>query len=597
MDVRIDWYDRSIVATFFVSPDVSNTVLAWHVLIDLDMIPKEFPLSVRISGRESRSPIHDPDPDDNIICNTTQVTTDSATTKVIAATQQDSSYQAITSKSYADVTKLRLGRLQRTFAPACKSVYRKMSEKETDNAMKKRQDNQEKTEEAYNVRSRRLRLLKVGERVWIHNHVDKTWTRSGVVKQILTTDVIIEGKTKKVFALSGDDKHVLLQSKDCITAFNNVRRDELEGKAAISTATTCKVFEILKSAGIRTHFVEKHGDSAFIGKRCAMIPIEWVTRRVATGSFLRRNPGVKEGYKFSPVKLETFYKDDEKDDPQMSYEQLLASEINCAGQVIGKDEIDIMSKTTVAVFEVLERYWASRNCALIDMKIEFGIDSTGVILLGDVIDSDSWRLWPSGDKRLMKDKQVYRDMKNVTEESLQQVKRNFEWVSEQLDYLNPLPSGRVVIMMGSSADEKHCEEIKLGLQRYGVPCDMRVCSAHKTTEKSLEILAQYEGDGIPTVFIAVAGMSNGLGPVLSGNSSYPVINCPPVGADWASQDIWSSLRMPSGLGCTTVISSKGAALAAAQILGMTDHVIWSKLRVTKLSTAISLSVADKKLRN
>ncbi|KAG1665529.1 Beta-taxilin [Nymphon striatum] len=109
MDVRIDWYDCSIVATFFVSPDVSNTVLAWHVLIDLDMIPKEFPLSVRISGRESRSPIHDPDPDDNIIGNTTQVTTDSATTKVIAATQQDSSYQAITSKSYADVTKLRLG--------------------------------------------------------------------------------------------------------------------------------------------------------------------------------------------------------------------------------------------------------------------------------------------------------------------------------------------------------------------------------------------------------------------------------------------------------------------------------------------------------
>ncbi|KAG1656367.1 Transmembrane channel-like protein 5 [Nymphon striatum] len=188
MDVRIDWYGRSIVATFFVSPDVSNTVLAWHVLIDLDMIPKEFPLSVRISGRESRSPIHDPDPDDNIICNTTQVTTDSATTKVIAATQQDSSYQAITSKSYADVTKLRLGRLQRTFAPACKSVYRKMSEKETDNAMKKRQDNQEKTEEAYNVRSRRLRLLKVGERVWIHNHVDKTWTRSGVVKQIRSSN-------------------------------------------------------------------------------------------------------------------------------------------------------------------------------------------------------------------------------------------------------------------------------------------------------------------------------------------------------------------------------------------------------------------------
>lgn len=60
---------------------------------------------------------------------------------------------------------------------------------------------------------------------------------------------MIEGKTKKVFEIEGKDDLVLLESKDRITAGNNARGHDLEGKAAVSTATTCKVFSILQSAG------------------------------------------------------------------------------------------------------------------------------------------------------------------------------------------------------------------------------------------------------------------------------------------------------------------------------------------------------------
>ncbi|XP_074444237.1 bifunctional phosphoribosylaminoimidazole carboxylase/phosphoribosylaminoimidazole succinocarboxamide synthetase isoform X2 [Larus michahellis] len=407
-----------------------------------------------------------------------------------------------------------------------------------------------------------------------------------------------EGKTKEVYELPDMPGCVLMQSKDQITAGNAARKDRMEGKAAISNTTTSCVFQLLQEAGIKTAFVRKQSDTAFIAAHCEMIPIEWVCRRIATGSFLKRNPGVKEGYKFYPPKIEMFYKDDANNDPQWSEEQLIEAKFCFGGLTIGQTEVDIMARSTQAIFEILEKSWQPQNCTLVDLKIEFGVNIlTKEIVLADVIDNDSWRLWPSGDRSQQKDKQSYRDLKEVTPEALQMVKRNFEWVAERVELLLKTKSqGRVVVLMGSPSDLSHCEKIKKACATFGIPCELRVTSAHKGPDETLRIKAEYEGDGIPTVFVAVAGRSNGLGPVMSGNTAYPVVNCPPLSADWGTQDVWSSLRLPSGLSCPTTLSPEGAAQFAAQIFGLNNHLVWAKLRSNMLNTWISLKQADKKLR-
>ena len=411
--------------------------------------------------------------------------------------------------------------------------------------------------------------------------------------------LLAEGKTKRIYGLHDDPELALCVSKDRLTAFGGAKSHVLEGKAHLANMTTCKIFDFLNQLGLDTHFVRQQGDCGMVIRRCDMIPIEWVTRRIATGSFLQRNPSVKEGYVFRPVKLESFYKDDAQNDPQWSFEEVGAGDVKVGGRVITPELVDRMLLMTETVFEVLERAWASLDCQLVDMKVEFGFDQkTGKLLLADVIDNDSWRLWPKGDSRLMKDKQVYRDAVFITPEKLKEVLNNYEWVSNKLDGFIRCPVfARVVVFSGSPMDNDHVRKIIEQCKKFGIEdCISRISSAHKATRRTLEILATYEAEAntIPTVVIAVAGKSNGLGPVLAGNTVLPVINCPPLSGESEAKDVWSSLRLPSDMGCPTALDPGNAALACARVIAMKNPVVWGKIKARQCQMQLGLMDADQK---
>lgn len=131
----------------------------------------------------------------------------------------------------------------------------------------------------------------------------------------------------------------------------------------------------------------------------------------------------------------------------------------------------------------------------------------------------------------------------------------------------------VVILMGSKADEGHCQKIAEAVRRFGLDVEMRVGSAHKTPEHILAILRRYESDPRAKVYITVAGRSNALSGFVDGAVIAPVIACPPPGEMLTSTDIFSSLRMPSGIAPAVVLEPANAALLVAKILGGCDESV------------------------
>lgn len=243
--------------------------------------------------------------------------------------------------------------------------------------------------------------------------------------------LLAEGKTKVIYAHDEDNNLAYMVNKDQITAGDGVRRNELVGKSRWSTITTANVFRLLNDESIATHFVEQIDDVTLLVRRCAMLPVEQVQRRIATGSYLKRHPDISEGTRFEPVLVETFLKDDARHDPQIWQEDIVTMALATP------PEIEWMAQQGRRVFEVLESAWATVDVTLVDLKIEFGRDQGGDLLVADVIDNDSWRLWPGGDKTRMLDKQVYRNLQAVTEQDMQGIADRYALVADLTGKLKP----------------------------------------------------------------------------------------------------------------------------------------------------------------
>lgn len=269
-----------------------------------------------------------------------------------------------------------------------------------------------------------------------------------------------EGKTKRI--IEGPQPHtVLLQAVNRLTGGDAARVAEIDEIGVFKTEQAANCFELLTKAGIPTAFVGRHSDHELLCRNCDMLPIEFVVRRYAFGSYLKRAPQFKTDgtpHRFDALVLEQFHKmsvvaapasdtailmteNDARDkyladgawaegvytDPFIvtgdDAWQLYSAKAPVEGEALtsikpelsGEDLQTILDTIVRPTFDVLEQAWAKIETihgpvTLVDAKFEIGVDrETGAYVLSDVVDNDSWRIWPGGDPSKQLDKQAFRD--------------------------------------------------------------------------------------------------------------------------------------------------------------------------------------------
>lgn len=411
--------------------------------------------------------------------------------------------------------------------------------------------------------------------------------------------VLSEGKTKRIIEKKDDPAKVILLAKDDITAGDGAKHDIIPDKGKIATQTTCNVFRLLQSCGIPVAFEEQGGPDWFVAPSCKMLPYEVVTRREAHGSFLKRAPHLSKGHLFPKLVVEFFLKTKDRrwneheltcDDPYMRWDQAAgtislyhpAKPFPSQEPFLVLKEAEVfthpeestffagMERLARQTFLVLEKAWQLQGRKLVDMKVEFGLDASGTLLLADVIDNDSWRVIENG---AYIDKQIYRDGGQLSD-----VVRSYQHV-ERLTGGFVLPRQRIIVWAGSVKDDlspvvdavKHLSDGK-------IPTVSVACSVHKEPVRGMLELSRLVQEVPDTVVIAYIGMSNGAGPTLAAGTSIPVITIP-AGWDKCPEDVWSSLRGPSNVPVMTVLNPANAAQAALHILGLRNPFLHAALRL------------------
>ena len=247
---------------------------------------------------------------------------------------------------------------------------------------------------------------------------------------------VYEGKAKVLY--EGPEPGTLIQHfKDDATAFNNEKRDTIDGKGVLNNRISEYLFTRLNEIGIPTHFIRRLNMREQLIREVEIVPVEVIVRNVAAGSLSKRL-GIDEGTPLPRSIIEFCYKSDELGDPLVSEEHITAFGWGTP------QEIDDMMALALRINDFLTGLFLGIGIRLVDFKIEFGRlyeNEMMRIVLADEISPDSCRLWDMQTNDKMDKDRFRRDMGGLME-AYREVARRLGILIEND---RPEPSGPVLV--------------------------------------------------------------------------------------------------------------------------------------------------------
>lgn len=140
---------------------------------------------------------------------------------------------------------------------------------------------------------------------------------------------------------------------------------------------------------------------------------------------------------------------------------------------------------------------------------------------------------------------------------------------------------KAAVLMGSKSDLTVMEEASVILKKFGVGCEMRIMSAHRTPEEVLAFSRDAQANGF-SVIIAGAGMAAHLAGVIASHTTLPVIAVPIASSTLGGLDaLLAMAQMPPGVPVATMgigkPGARNAALLAVEILALGDEGLKQRL--------------------